>query len=183
MSAWPSSRVRIALLVSLALNLLLAATLAVLWLTPAPREPRGRGPFHLPRIEVLERRLPEADRPLLREVMAQHQATIHPLLPQLHAARQELREALAAEPYDATRVAAAFAAVRAGEAAIGGAIQAMLTELAGRVSPQGRQMLARALSRHHHHGRGERHRRGARGDSDTRPGAARDEQGRDAAGD
>ena len=167
MAVPPPRSLRLALLVSLALNLLLAAALAVLWLDPQrSADPIGVGPIRVPHAEKLLRVMPEADRAIAGEVVERHRAGIRAQLPPLHAARRELRDAFAADQPDPARIDAALAQVRKREAAAARAVQAMLREIAEKVSPDGRRALVTALALHrgHHHDRGHRRR-----ERDTEP--------------
>ncbi len=161
MSVPPVRSIRFALLLSVAVNLVLAAALAVLGLDPQRATVSiGVGPIRVPHPERLLRVLPEADRPLAREVIERHRAGIREQLPALHTARRELRDAFTAEPTDSRRIDAALAQVREREAAAAAAVQAMLRDLAGRVSPEGRRALTTALALHRgHHGGDHRSRR------------------------
>ena len=112
--AVPAPRsLRFALLVSLALNLLLAAALAVVWLDPQrSADPIGVGPIRVPHAEKLLRVLPDADRPIAGEIVEKHRSGIRAQLPPLHAARRELRDAFNADPPDPARIDAALKEVR-----------------------------------------------------------------------
>jgi uncharacterized membrane protein len=162
MSVPPLRSIRFALLVSVALNVLLGAALAVLWLD-LQRDPIGVGPIRVPHAERLLHVLPEADQPIAREVIERHRAGIREQLPALRAARRELRDAFTAEPSDSQRIDVALEQVRKREAATARAVQAMLRDVAGRISPEGRRALTTALALHRgHHGgdhRGRRERR------------------------
>lgn len=150
-------RFRWVLLLSLALNVLLAAVVGTAWLHHHDGRGRGMGgAVHLPRGERLEKVLPEADRPALRAAYDRHRDDIRPKIGALWDARNAVREALHAEPFDAARATAALATLREREGAVAAAVHGLLVDLSASVSPEGRIAIAKLSTTH---GRGDRHRR------------------------
>jgi uncharacterized membrane protein len=155
-------RFRWVLLVSVALNLLLAAIVASSWLHHRGGRGHGSGgTVRLPRAEVLAQLLPEADGPAVRAAYGRHRDSIRPQLEPLWEARREVRAALDADPYDAQRAEAALATLREREAALATAVHALLMDLSANVSPEGRAAIAKLSTTRHGHG----HRRGGRDES------------------
>ena len=153
-------RFRWVLLLSVALNVLLAAVVGSAWL--AHRHGGGGhgigGSVRLPRGEELEKVLPEADRAALRGAYDRHRDDIRPKLGALWDARREVHDALRTEPFDATRAATALATLREREAAVATAVHALLVDLSSSVSPEGRAAIAKVSTMRH--GRGHRRERG-----------------------
>jgi len=160
-------RFRWILLLSVTLNVLLAAVVGSAWLHHRGGGGHGiGGSVGLPRAEVLEKVLPEGDRPALRAAYDRHRDDIRPKLGVLWEARREVRESLGAEPFDGARADAALAALRERESAVAAAVHALLVDLSASVSPEGRAAIAKLSTSRH--GRG--HRRGGPG-RDGAPGA------------
>ncbi|HET7845739.1 MAG TPA: periplasmic heavy metal sensor [Xanthomonadales bacterium] len=148
-------RFRWVLLLSVALNLLLAAVVGSAWLHHRGGGHGIGGSVRLPRGEVLEKALPEADRPALRAAYDRHRDDVRAKLGPLWEARREVRDALAAEPFDASRAATALATLREREGAVAAAVHGLLVDLSGSVSPEGRAAIAKLSSTRH--GRHRRH--------------------------
>jgi uncharacterized membrane protein len=152
-------RFRWVLLVSVALNVLLAAVVASSWLHHRGGRGHGSGgSVRLPRAQVLAELLPEADRPAVHAAYDRHRERIRPQLEPLWDARKQVREALDADPYDGKRAEAALATLREREATLATAVHALLVDLSASVSPEGRAAIAKLSTTRHGH----RHRRGER---------------------
>ncbi|RMH48675.1 MAG: periplasmic heavy metal sensor [Alphaproteobacteria bacterium] len=136
-------RLRIALAVSLAVNLLVIGTLAGLLLRHGP--PRGPDTFPVFGLRHVLRSLPEEDRAPLREAATALQAEIAPLRAQLRADRDRMAELIRTEPFDAEALRALLARQqdRLDKAAAIAADRIVAT-LAG-LSPEARARFAEAI--------------------------------------
>jgi len=143
------------LVASLALNLFLAGAFASHWagrlFGPGgfgpPGPPPGPAPFAPPPPPVLRSLLAETDRPVLDAVKAEHDPAVRAAFREMEGARARVRQALQAEPFDAAALSAAFADLRRQEEAVASAVQAMLTDLLGRLEPAARRRIAEAWER------------------------------------
>jgi len=148
----------IALLVSLALNLLLVGVGVAIW----ARGEHGISPDRivgLPSMRRLAEELPDAEREHLREVMRERREPFGRAMHDARDARQHLAEAMRADPVDEATLSEAFAAMRRGDSEVAGEVHAVLIELIVRLNPEQRQRLLRAMGRDEvRHGR-TRHRR------------------------
>lgn len=141
-------KLRTALLLSLAVNVLLAATLAAgAWRQSHRGAETGGGPMRMPGPAQIARALPEADRPVLREVLSSHRGEMRPRVVEARRARRAVRDALLAEPFDAKALDVALAEMRARDGEVIAFAQGLLAEVAGKVSPEGRAGLAKAIER------------------------------------
>jgi uncharacterized membrane protein len=148
-------RFRRVLLVSVAVNVLLAAVVASSWLRHGGARGHGSGgSVRLPRADVLAQLLPEADRAAVRAAYDRHRDGIRRQLAPLWEARREVRDALDADPYDGERTERALATLREREATLATAVHALLVDLAANASRDGRTALAKLGTTRH----GGRHR-------------------------
>ena len=122
-----------AFLASLALNLFLVALIAVAFV----RGPADRG-FGLPRghepalMHGVFKELPEEDRQWIRRTMRER-------------SRDELADALAAQPYDEAAAHAAFDRMAAAMAAMSDAGRDAMMEMFAKLTPEQRQRMAEAM--------------------------------------
>ena len=154
MSAMPH-RFRYLLLASLALNLLLGATLiATHWHSVQSQSHGGdRRWARVPDPRALAHALGEADRKILLEVIERHRDGLSAHFRPLGAARRELAEALRAEPFDPANMEAAFLHMRGAEGGTADAMHAFMIDLAPKISAAGRARIAEHLERGHRHPR------------------------------
>lgn len=127
---------RLALTLSLALNLFLLAVLAAPHLFPPSRE-RGEARF----IERITRRLPEADRPAFREAHERHAERLRQAIEAMRESRAGMRAALGAEPYDPEALARAAETWRQASDAARQVFESMIQDAAPAMSPEGRVAL------------------------------------------
>ena len=128
------------LIVSVGINLFLAGNQLGLW-------------FHHPvpmnfeqRLEILLRELPEADRAGAHEILLAHRQEI---LDKFHVYRQSATAAAAvvhAEPFNADDARAAFATANANSAEFRQALEDMVIDIAGKISPKGREHLRAGIA-------------------------------------
>lgn len=134
---WPKPSLRLALTLSLALNLFLLAVLAAPYVFPSP--PRQRGEARM--AERIVQRLPEADRPIFRSAHERHAATLQRTFQAVREARAQMRDALGAEPFDPAKFDQAVRTWRQTSDAAQQAIHAMMLDAAPRMSVEGRVAL------------------------------------------
>ncbi len=137
-------RFQIVLFVSLALNLFLAGFLAARWLAPAWHEER-RGPEAI--AERLTSRLSGADAEVMRAAFQANQPKLASLFGELQQARREVRQRLAAQPFDPDALAKAVADLRVKQAAFFSALQDTILPAVGKLSPEGRSHLLPGMGR------------------------------------
>ncbi|MCX7562358.1 periplasmic heavy metal sensor [Xanthomonadaceae bacterium XH05] len=149
---------RYILLASLALNLALGVGLAwvVFHSRPVPAEMRHREPRPMFHPGSLRHALSEERGELVDAVMAKHREAMHARIGHMAKARDAVREALQAEPFEPARLDDAFAQLRASESRTAEEAHALLADLASRATPEERQRLARLIGPRH---RGERRER------------------------
>ena len=133
---------RLALIVSLALNLLLAGVVGV-WAV----RPMFRGPPPPPEfgrvIEHMTHRLNDSDAAILKRAYDEHREDMNRLTGNVRDARQKVRRALQTEPFDPDALKSAMDDVRAARSTVEEAIQDVMRSGAAAMSPEGRHMLAR----------------------------------------
>lgn len=139
-----NSLVRTVLLVSLALNIALGASLAWMVLQPQPtrgemRAREGRPMFHP---EQLRRALPAERSELIDSVLAAHRAGMRVRLTELAGAREAVREAVQHEPFDRNALDAAFADLRESERRTAQEAQALIGDLLQQLTPEERAQLS-----------------------------------------
>ncbi len=162
-----------ALLLSIALNLLLGAALAAGWWQHGHGHGRGfGGAVRMPRAETLARVPPESDHAALDAAYARHRAKVRAGFGGMREARQDVRDALAAEPFDAARLDAALADMRERERVVAKEVHALLTDVSSNVSEEGRAAVAKLVTSHRAR-RGTHHRRDDRARNETAPTPAR----------
>ncbi len=126
-----------ALLLSVAINLFLGGMLV------SRLRPHQGGAE--PRIErIIERMaasLPDADARTLRQVYGTHQVQFDQAVADLQRSRDEVRNAMGANPFDQQALQSAFARQRQRRQAVHEAIHGVLTEAASQLSPEGRHKL------------------------------------------
>lgn len=151
MSALPRAY-RYLLLLSLALNLGLGASLVASHWHHRPDEPSAseRRWARIPDPRMFARSLDEADRKVLSAVLEAHRPALGAHFRPLGVARRQLAEALRAEPFDPAAMQQAFEGMRGAEAGTAQAMHAFMLELATKVSPAGRQRIADHLERRGH---------------------------------
>jgi hypothetical protein len=127
----------LALLLSLALNGFLLAS-------GGKRPPKPERPRWLSVEDFAERtlsRLPEADAPRFKETLARHRDELADRLDRANQAREALRQAFEAEPYDRPAAEAAFAKKESAVAALRQTARTILLESAEALSREGRAHL------------------------------------------
>lgn len=139
--------IRIILLTSLALNLALGVGLAWRVLHPGqpPAASHQREPRPMFHPEALRRALPKERSELLDSVLAQHREAMHARIQHMHQAREDVREAMQAVPFERERLDAAFAQLRVTESQTAEEAHALLADLASRATPEERERLTRML--------------------------------------
>ena len=128
---------RLALTLSLALNLFLIAVLAAPHLLPKPPRERGEARF----TERILRRLPEADRPAFQAAHERHAATLQRSFDAMRDSRARMREALGSEPFDPAKFDRAVEDWRKTSDAARQAYHAMMLDAAPKMSSSGRVAL------------------------------------------
>lgn len=98
---------RIVLILSLAINLLIAGVVAGRWWMHGRPHGPGQHPFTAA-IERLMKDLPEAKREHAGELLKHHRDTVRPLRELSREAREGAREAILTDPYDEAKVKTAF---------------------------------------------------------------------------
>ncbi len=149
--------VRLILLASLALNLALGASLAWLVFQPgrAALETRQRETPTMFRPEALRRALPKERSEVVDAVLARHRDAMHTRIRAQSQARDGVREALRAEPFERSQLEDAFARLRDAEGHTAEEAHALLVDLASRATPEERERLSRIMK--NRHGSRERH--------------------------
>ena len=156
---------RIALLLSLAMNIVLGVILA--WHHGPWREhDRGRhGPplSHLFDVRALRRVIPEEREAVLQPIFEKHRPEMRTRLHALFAARGDVRRAIAAEPFDRQTLESAFARLREADRATAEQAQIMMAELLAVATPEERRKMSEIMARSGSRGRAwrERHARDA----------------------
>ena len=144
-----STPFRIALLVSVCLNLLLAAALAgVAWRRPPVDTPVERGDARsLPDARRLERVLTPERRAVVMETLGGDRRELRRSLGEVRAAQAEVQRLLRQPEFDADAFGAALAQVREREQATAERVHAGLQRLAERLHPRERALLADSMQR------------------------------------
>lgn len=140
-------RFRLVLLLSLSLNLLLVSALGAIWWDRGHGHGRGfGGVVRMPHMQVLEQVLPDADHAALRAAYQNQRPAIHARFAELRQAKQDVRAALAAVPFDSQALDRALATMRTREQAVAEAAHVLLIEVAAGVSDDGRAALAKIVT-------------------------------------
>lgn len=150
------SSTRTWLVVSLALNVFMAGAIASYFVVGDERgfAPHRHSRAHTLHPRVLRKLLPAQDQTVLDETLKSHRPKIHERVRALRQARRNVADAMRAEPFDRPQLETALGELRARETAMAEAAQAMTTELAARVSPEGRSKLAAQMTPRKRRGRG-----------------------------
>jgi uncharacterized membrane protein len=136
--ATPAPTSRWLLLGSLALNLFLIGLMVALITRDPPatdRSPAGR-------IDGLASALPAADGAKLRANFATNRANVEGARKRYEDSREAIRAVLRREPFDNAALRAAMAESRAARQEFDTALQAVMAQAAGEMSPAGRTALA-----------------------------------------
>lgn len=133
---------RIALMASLAVNLLFVGVVGV-WAV----RPMFRGPPQAPEfgrvIERMTHRLNDSDAAILKRAYDERRDEMTRLTGSVRDARQKVRRALQADPFDPVALKSAMDEVRAARSAVEEAIQDVMRSGAASMSADGRRTLAR----------------------------------------
>ena len=133
---------RMALIASLAVNLLLAGVVGV-WAV----RPMFRGPPPPPEfgrvLEHMTHRLNESDATILKHAYDEHRDEMNRLTGDVRDSRQKVRRVLQTDPFDPAALKVAMDEVRAARSAVEEAIQDVMRSGAAAMSPEGRHTLAR----------------------------------------
>jgi uncharacterized membrane protein len=150
-----SQRMRILVIASLALNVFGIGAIAadtimgqdgrggLFWYC---RPPRFMG---VPSPHELREVLPDSDDAKLDQLLQANRTRFHERLEALFAARQQVADAIRAEPFERAKLETAFAALREREEAMASGSQAWLADFIGRLDPEGRAKVAELLTRRH----------------------------------
>jgi uncharacterized membrane protein len=123
------------LIVSVGINLFLAGNQLGLWLHHPP-------PMNFEqRLDMLLRDLPDSDRAAARDILEQHRQDLRSKFHLSRGAAQAAAAAIHAEPFNADDTRAAFAKANELSADFRRSLQDTLIEIAGKVSPAGREHL------------------------------------------
>ncbi|MCP4328077.1 MAG: periplasmic heavy metal sensor [Alphaproteobacteria bacterium] len=93
-------------------------------------------------LKRIAKALPADERPILRQTLRSHRATIEARLAGLRDARLVVAESLRQEPFQPAQLNVALAELRSSQAALQEGIMTALAEAAGKLSPEGRRALA-----------------------------------------
>lgn len=137
-----SRRWRIVLAVSLAANLLFVGVVGTWLVRPLFREPPS-GPEFSRVIDRMAHRLNDADAAILRRAYDARRDDVTRLSGNVRDARQKVRSALMAEPFNPDALGGAMNEVSAARASFEAVIQDVLRESAVAMSADGRRTLAR----------------------------------------
>ena len=133
---------RIALIASLAVNLLLAGVVGVWAVRPMFRGPPPPPEFgHV--VERMAHRLNDSDSAILKRAYDEHRDEMNRLTGDVRDARQKVRRALQTDPFDPSALKVAMDEVRAARSAVEEAIQDVMRSGAAAMSAEGRHTLAR----------------------------------------
>lgn len=128
------------LIVSVGMNMFLAGNqLGLCFHHPAPMNFEQR-------LEILLRELPDADRASAHEILLAHRQDI---LDKFHVYRQSATAAAAAvhaEPFNADDARTAFATANGNSAEFRQALEDMVIDIAGKISPKGREHLRAGIA-------------------------------------
>ncbi len=149
---WSPRTLRLALLASLAVNLLGVGIVGGAMLAPPAQHPRGE--FGLRSFSYT---LPEARGQMMRSDFQAHKPAVTELRQTARAARNEAIEVLAAEPYDQEKLSSALARLNDAEAKARQRVSEFFLMIAGKLTPQERSALSQwwrehQAARHRRHG-------------------------------
>jgi uncharacterized membrane protein len=152
MSANRSKQLRILLAISLALNLFVGGAIAASsiigdgWLAGLIGHDHHRASLTgMPNPRQLRAVLDDEDQAALEATLQARRALFRDSLAAMLAAREAAAAAVAAEPFDRTRVEAAFATLREREAAIASAAQGTILDLVSQLDADGRRKVSELL--------------------------------------
>lgn len=140
---------RVALTVSVALNLFLAGALAGVWLGGdgalpwSARETGGEAVEYS--LAAFVRDLPDAARGRMAEALDTRRGDVTRHIEALVRARAQVAEALTAEPYDPEAVRRAFGLLRDSTRAVQATMQGIVSEVTAGLDPADRARLARGM--------------------------------------
>jgi uncharacterized membrane protein len=149
--ATPAGRARLILIASLALNLFAAGAFATALLADRGpvaglRRPGRAGQLMgMPNPRQLRAALAEPGDRALDELLGRHGPGIRQRIGDLRAARRDVAEAIRAEPFRRAALDDALAGLRAREAEVAVATQAMMAELVERLDAEDRARVAELL--------------------------------------
>lgn len=146
-----SRSIRILLIVSLALNLTLGAGLAW-WGWQVHRNQTNAARFDgrpMFRPDALRASLRGERSELVDRVMAHHRDRMRNQIQSLRQAREDVRAAMLAEPFQRERLDAAFAQLRSAEASTATEAHALVGDLVEQAEPRERQRIARLVNGGH----------------------------------
>jgi uncharacterized membrane protein len=103
----------------------------------------------LPSPRELREVLPESDEAKLRTLLEANRAQFRQRLEALFAARQQVADAVKAEPFDRGRLVTAFGALREREADMAAGAQEWLVDFVAGLDPAARAKVAELLTRRH----------------------------------
>lgn len=166
---------RTLMVVSLMVNVLLAAALVTFALRGGddpPRPPGGPGGMPHPR-EIVEA-IGDEQRPLLRQAWTAHRDEIRSRWRDMHGAREAIPRILRQRPFDPQALENGFARLRRAESRTAAAAQAAMVDFAASLDDEGRAHLAQVMTPSEPRDRDRRR--------DEQRGADSDDEGRDGAG-
>ncbi|HET6602671.1 MAG TPA: periplasmic heavy metal sensor [Xanthomonadaceae bacterium] len=161
MNVTASPGVRWMLVGSLALNVALVAGMGWHYFELPKRHAKAmymHGDRFMPSPRLLRQGLPEERHGVVDAVLDRHRPTIRGAVREVFQARGDVHDAMEAEPFDAAALERAFAALRERDVAAASAVQAMLGDLMGQLTPEERSSVTELMHRHHHGRRGGRDR-------------------------
>lgn len=131
---------------SLFLNVVLLTVLVLgAWRIHQFRNAMADGGMGLWLPRQIERSLPEGPREKVRTIREAHAPTLRPLFLAAGKARDAVREAVDAEPFDAAKLRAALKTMRESDAAVAEATGEMIIEIATVLTPEERGRVRQAL--------------------------------------
>jgi len=147
-----SRRLRLLLVISLAVNIFFVGAIAVSAIIDHGfRGVMGFGPPHgqrmmgVPSPRQLRGVLDDQGQQILETMLDARRDAFHANLDAMFQAREALAQALAAEPFDRVKVEAAMAAMRDREAVMQGSAQSFILELAAQLNAEQRTKIAELL--------------------------------------
>jgi uncharacterized membrane protein len=148
-----SRRLRLLLVISLALNLFFIGAIAVSAISGHGRMGGllGFGPSHGPRLtgmpspRQLRGVLDERGEEILESMLETRRDTFHVNLQPMFEARLAVSQAIAGEPFDPAKVEAAMSTLRDAEAVLHSSAQNLILELAAQLDPAQRAKVAELL--------------------------------------
>ena len=129
---------RIALPLSLVLNMFLLAFLGGQMLRATPEVPRGDDPLAR-NLAVAEATLPASDARSFRETLLKEEPRYARAVRKVTEARQEMLKQMSADPYDPVATLAALSATQSAWTEFMDAIGGPLVDAIGQISPEGRR--------------------------------------------